>query len=143
MTFVFKSGRRRQNFFFLSFFLSVFFFFLYASQLRQKRQNIQRLFDSDAARWCERGSFSESLVSIALVFRMMCFINDSRDSLLPRRLTDHMSLTGICVKCGKGVYGASQACQAMGNLYHTNCFTCCSCGKSNVSMSMWRVEHRG
>ncbi|NXN78967.1 LIMD1 protein, partial [Bombycilla garrulus] len=34
---------------------------------------------------------------------------------------------GTCVKCSKGVYGANQACQAMGNLYHDSCFTCGAC----------------
>ncbi|XP_053121379.1 LIM domain-containing protein 1 isoform X1 [Hemicordylus capensis] len=36
---------------------------------------------------------------------------------------------GICVKCNKGVYGANQACQAMGNLYHDGCFTCGACSR--------------
>uniref|UniRef100_A0A669BJ61 LIM domain-containing protein 1 n=1 Tax=Oreochromis niloticus TaxID=8128 RepID=A0A669BJ61_ORENI len=34
---------------------------------------------------------------------------------------------GLCVKCNKAVYGANQACQAMGSLYHDNCFTCSAC----------------
>ncbi|XP_017745298.1 PREDICTED: LIM domain-containing protein 1 isoform X2 [Rhinopithecus bieti] len=37
---------------------------------------------------------------------------------------------GACVKCSKGVFGAGQACQAMGNLYHDTCFTCAACSKS-------------
>uniref|UniRef100_A0A667Y6A0 LIM domain-containing protein 1 n=1 Tax=Myripristis murdjan TaxID=586833 RepID=A0A667Y6A0_9TELE len=36
---------------------------------------------------------------------------------------------GICVKCNKAVYGANQACQAMGSLYHDNCFTCSACSR--------------
>ncbi|XP_045348570.1 LIM domain-containing protein 1 isoform X2 [Leopardus geoffroyi] len=38
---------------------------------------------------------------------------------------------GACVKCSKGVFGAGQACQAMGNLYHDACFTCAACRNSS------------
>lgn len=33
------------------------------------------------------------------------------------------------MKCSKGVFGAGQACQAMGSLYHDACFTCAACSK--------------
>ncbi|CAB1334153.1 unnamed protein product [Coregonus sp. 'balchen'] len=36
---------------------------------------------------------------------------------------------GSCVKCNKAVYGATQACQAMGSLYHDVCFTCSACSR--------------
>ncbi|XP_057196650.1 LIM domain-containing protein 1-like isoform X1 [Triplophysa rosa] len=36
---------------------------------------------------------------------------------------------GSCVKCNKAVYGANQACQAMGSLYHDSCFTCSACSR--------------
>ncbi|XP_076827699.1 LIM domains containing 1a [Brachyhypopomus gauderio] len=36
---------------------------------------------------------------------------------------------GSCVKCSKAVYGAGQACQAMGSLYHDSCFTCSACSR--------------
>ncbi|XP_052002704.1 LIM domain-containing protein 1 isoform X1 [Xyrauchen texanus] len=36
---------------------------------------------------------------------------------------------GSCVKCSKAVYGASQACQAMGSLYHDSCFACSACSR--------------
>ena len=39
-------------------------------------------------------------------------------------------VSGQCYQCGEKVTGANEACQAMGNLYHTSCFVCCSCGKS-------------
>ncbi|XP_063617435.1 LIM domain-containing protein jub [Cydia splendana] len=47
---------------------------------------------------------------------------------------------GICHTCGTGVTGAGQACQAMGNLYHTNCFICCSCGRALRGKDFYNVH---
>uniref|UniRef100_W8C0B0 LIM domain-containing protein jub n=1 Tax=Ceratitis capitata TaxID=7213 RepID=W8C0B0_CERCA len=49
---------------------------------------------------------------------------------------------GICHTCGDKVKGAGQACQAMGNLYHTNCFICCSCGRALRGKAFYNVHGR-
>lgn len=51
-------------------------------------------------------------------------------------------LSGICHTCGEKVTGAGQACQAMGNLYHTNCFICCSCGRALRGKAFYNVHGR-
>ncbi|RWS29456.1 uncharacterized protein B4U80_04576 [Leptotrombidium deliense] len=47
---------------------------------------------------------------------------------------------GLCHTCGERVQGADQACQAMGNLYHTNCFICCCCGRALRGKAFYNVH---
>ncbi|KAG8177233.1 hypothetical protein JTE90_016064 [Oedothorax gibbosus] len=47
---------------------------------------------------------------------------------------------GVCHICREKVSGAGQACQAMGNLYHTNCFICCSCGRALRGKAFYNVH---
>jgi LIM domain-containing protein len=66
---------------------------------------------------------------------------------LTRQLEEEMEKTeeqgeyfGICYTCKEKVTGALQACQAMGNLYHTNCFICCSCGRALRGKAFYNVH---
>ena len=52
-------------------------------------------------------------------------------SALTLRLEKELSSEyyGQCHKCGQSMIGSSDACQAMGNLYHNRCFTCVLCDR--------------
>ncbi|XP_055341702.1 LIM domain-containing protein jub-like isoform X2 [Paramacrobiotus metropolitanus] len=47
---------------------------------------------------------------------------------------------GFCYLCGERVIGVEQACQAMGNLYHTKCFTCIICGRTLRGKAFYHVR---
>ncbi|XP_052441081.1 LIM domain-containing protein 1 [Carassius gibelio] len=49
---------------------------------------------------------------------------------------------GTCAKCTGGVYGAAQGCQAMGQVYHDSCFTCCVCGQKLKGKAFYEFSGR-
>ena len=47
---------------------------------------------------------------------------------------------GQCGKCGKSVIDSLNACQAMGQIYHNNCFTCSICHQTLSNKTFYRVR---
>jgi hypothetical protein len=47
---------------------------------------------------------------------------------------------GQCTKCGQPVTGSSDACQAMGELYHNDCFKCIVCTRILRGKAFYRIH---
>ena len=47
---------------------------------------------------------------------------------------------GQCTKCARAVTGSSEACQAMGELYHNDCFKCVVCARTLRGKAFYRVH---
>ncbi len=47
---------------------------------------------------------------------------------------------GQCTKCGQSVTGSSEACQAMGEVYHNDCFKCVVCARTLRGKAFYRVQ---
>ncbi len=46
-----------------------------------------------------------------------------------------------CFKCNKGIYDRNDACQAMCNTYHADCFCCVSCGRSLKGKPFYHINN--
>ena len=46
-----------------------------------------------------------------------------------------------CFKCSKAIHDRNDACQAMGNTYHADCFICISCGRTLKGKPFYNINN--
>ncbi len=46
-----------------------------------------------------------------------------------------------CYKCSKSIADRHEACQAMGNTYHADCFVCVSCGRTLKGKPFYNINN--
>ena len=49
---------------------------------------------------------------------------------------------GVCPKCNEKVLVFQEACKAMNEIYHANCFVCCECGRTLLGKTFYPVGER-
>lgn len=47
----------------------------------------------------------------------------------------------VCYKCSKKISDRNDACQAMDNIYHGDCFYCISCGRSLKGKPFYNINN--
>lgn len=55
--------------------------------------------------------------------------------------SQHLQSTSICFKCSNPIHDRNDACQAMGNTYHGDCFICISCGRSLKGKPFYNINN--
>lgn len=58
-----------------------------------------------------------------------------------QKSTQSLSPVSTCFKCSKSITDRNDGCQAMGNVYHGDCFTCVSCGRSLKGKPFYNINN--
>lgn len=58
-----------------------------------------------------------------------------------KEMERQQKVISTCYKCSKSISDRNEACQAMGNTYHADCFTCVSCGRTLKGKPFYNINN--
>lgn len=60
---------------------------------------------------------------------------------IEKEMERQQKVISTCYKCSKSISDRNDACQAMGNTYHADCFTCVSCGRTLKGKPFYNINN--